>query len=53
MPLPDLVGRRFQPQQLDLVGVGDITYVPTESFFATLEVELVNRHRPVRATPKQ
>lgn len=28
-PLPDLVGRRFDPGQPDVAWVGDITYIPT------------------------
>ena len=28
-PLPDLIGRRFDPGQPDVAWVGDITYVPT------------------------
>jgi transposase InsO family protein len=28
-PIPDLVGRAFQPQLLDTVWCGDITYIPT------------------------
>ncbi len=28
-PLPDLVGRRFDPGQPDVTWVGDITYIPT------------------------
>lgn len=28
-PLPDLVGRRFNPDELDVAWCGDITYIPT------------------------
>lgn len=29
-PIPDLVGRLFDPDQLDVTWVGDITYIPTD-----------------------
>ena len=30
VPLPDLVGRLFDPDRLDHTWVGDVTYVPTD-----------------------
>jgi len=41
-PLPDLVGRLFDPDRLDRTWVGDVTYVPTDEGW----LYLVDRARP-------
>lgn len=45
-PAPDLVGRLFDPDQLDTVYAGDITYVPTDEGWLYLAsvIDLASRH---------
>jgi putative transposase len=45
-PAPDLLGRLFDPDQLDLAWCGDITYVPTEAGWLYLAsvIDLASRH---------
>ncbi len=45
-PAPDLVGRLFDPDQLDTIYAGDITYVPTDQGWLYLAsvIDLASRH---------
>ncbi|MDP8929585.1 MAG: IS3 family transposase, partial [Actinomycetota bacterium] len=44
-PLPDLVGRRFDPERLDHTWAGDITYVPTDEgwLYVAAVIDLASR----------
>jgi putative transposase len=45
-PAPDLVGRLFDPDQLDRIWVSDLTYIPTEEGWLYLAsvLDLASRH---------
>lgn len=45
-PLPDLVGRRFTPGEIDVAWVGDITYIPTGEgwLYLSTVLDLGSRH---------
>jgi putative transposase len=45
-PAPDLVGRLFDPEQLDRIWVSDLTYIPTEEGWLYLAsvLDLASRH---------
>jgi putative transposase len=45
-PAPDLLGRLFDPDQLDLAWCGDVTYIPTDEGWLYLAsvIDLASRH---------
>ena len=45
-PAPDLLGRLFDPDQLDVAWCGDVTYIPTEEGWLYLAsvIDLASRH---------
>jgi putative transposase len=45
-PAPDLLGRLFDPGQVDLAWCGDVTYIPTEAGWLYLAsvIDLASRH---------
>jgi transposase InsO family protein len=46
VPAPDLLGRLFDPDQLDVAWCGDITYIPTDEGWLYLAsvIDLASRH---------
>jgi putative transposase len=46
-PAPDLLGRLFDPDRLDLAWCGDVTYIPTDEGWRCLAsvIDLASRHR--------
>src|SRR4030095_8299842 len=45
-PAPDLLGRRFDPDQVDVAWCGDVTYIPTDEGWLYLAsvIDLASRH---------
>jgi putative transposase len=45
-PAPDLLGRLFDPEQLDVAWCGDVTYIPTDEGWLYLAsvIDLASRH---------
>jgi putative transposase len=45
-PVPDLLGRLFDPDQLDVAWCGDVTYIPTDEgwLYVASVLDLASRH---------